>query len=363
MRLRDALKRALSFVDKDADVPAHRGVWISPAGPQVDGMPGTPPCVVATDGDVGIWIFLDEDPGHNIVLDATGLAESLKGTRTTTVLELSVRGPDRVLVSGGVGSHVVQLYGEKGRPPLPRRPEYLTPVTSFQGLFSVVHARARGREAEDLGPLTKIHMTRTHVEAADRSRVARAQIPLPLDGGILVDHRVFDAWPTRDRKSPLAPALGVRDGTLFVHVLDEVRWAPVDPDIDYYDLDPLLPPAHQGHAVTVPRELATAVKHGLAASAHRGVELRFGDGDLSVVAYADGGTKSYASTFTDVGEGPDAAIVVDGRRLWESLRAHEKLAGKDSPIRIRYLGPVDPIRVEYQGTWWEAIWPMVAAEG
>jgi hypothetical protein len=87
------------------------------------------------------------------------------------------------------------------------------------------------------------------------------------------------------------------------------------------------------------------------------VELRFGEGLISIQGIEADGEVKYAQSLPFDATGPLVVTRYRGKLLWEAL--HNMT---DDTITLCYSTPTDPLRLEGD-RFVEAVWPLIQVEG
>ena len=358
MRLRDAILRAAKFAAKDDNNQRALNTvrLVPPPEPtEPGGWPDRPGYVMATDGSTGIVIYVDPmDTYPDLAVDAKAIVAALKGVEKGGHFTLQRRTEHSAGLDTAGGKHIVATRDHKHYPAMPAAPERLHKFDRYDLIKAVQHAVGKDKDASEL---KGIHFHPKWTEATDQSRIARSSVALAVGQSHLVPATLFRNWPSR-KTHPLGTAVGFANGNAFFWVDEELRFGGCLDAKAYFDLSPMFPPEHQGTRVCLDRaDMKQSVKLALDSTEKQWVELRFGEGKLSVSGLSELGNTQYVQVF----DAPEATalvnVVVRGKLLWEALHNIP-----DREVVVCYSTPSEPLRIECDN-FVEALWPLVLAEG
>jgi hypothetical protein len=364
MDLAQALKRAAPFAAAGKGLAAddpRQGIHVVPATFHVNlpvvmlddvPLPHYPAHVIAQDGDVGIVIHLDPHVRvPHVVIDADQTEKALKQLRKQD-FRLDCTAAGLATFTSAAGQQLnVAAYRPESYPALPGMPSAYRPVRAdaMTVLRRVLHAAAK--DDQDRPDLARVHLTREWAEATDQQRIARSYVGLVAGASCLVAPELFRDWPKRDPETGVS--VGEEVGWLWLQVGEELRFASMHPDGDYYRLDNLMPEKDHGywHDFMV-AALLPAAESARDTSEADLVELAFSSGSLEVRGVRQDGTVTSSSVMPASGATTPVRLVLRGRMLKDALRAF------GGTLRLFWTGPQQPIRLEDAHTT-ELIWPLV----
>lgn len=362
MELKTALSRAHKFTSADKEAGVLAGILLVPAVYDdtkpiqfVEGvpLPITPAYVQASDGVVTYRAYLDLDVFiPHVVVDGGALLRALSTLKKEPFV-IERTGEQSAVVRSASGT-LFQIVAHHGSafPKDPAFPPSLHPFHDSRAMTRLLHIT---KKVEKTRPeLLSLHAAGGWVETSDQMRTARMPVSLPIADGRLIHRDLWTHWP----RSPQMVRFAVHEDVAFVYVDEELRWGPATTDEKFYDLRAQFPEAHHGYKAKCPRiSLMQGTKFATAASPFDGVELTFADGMLHVCGLDGDGQPASKHVLEAKGATDPVRVVVKGRLLWESLHAQD-----GDEIVVGYAAPDQPLRLEAEGGYCEALWPMVPQE-
>lgn len=364
MDLRNAIARVAKFAAPSKDESILTGIRLCPSvfpteteivfvegkdGPIP--LPAKPGYVMASDGVVGIIVYLDPDVFvPDMVLDALSLKNAVAQLPKKEAIYIEQSGHASVTVSTLLKPNSFNIAGTSGGafPSPPKFPETLQPFQKWKQVLQVLAAAGNDDKLPDLQDL---HLTSHMVEAGDMERIARVPVALPLAAGVLVNRDLFKHWP---RKNTFV-TFGVDNGVAVVMTGEELRFTPARPDTDAFDLSSRLPADHFGYRATCPRlALMNAIKFGTTSSAVDIVEVLFSKGMVEVAGLNVDGSRTSRDEVVAQGATDPVRVVVRGRKLWSLLHSLD-----DEEVEVGYTAPNQPLRLEADAGYVSALWPLI----
>jgi hypothetical protein len=351
MLLKEAIQRASKFSAKGKDAPAIlRALRLIPS------YQGQPARLYAANGMVGVIVDVGQEL-PNMVLPVDPLVKLCRDI--TGVVSIEDKGNAKAVITvAGKAARDQSTYTLNGLAPsefpgFPGVPEKFTRLNRYQWgtIQKVIHAAGK----DDAEPeFMNVSFRPTVVEATDRSRAARAEIPGPWFG--LVPAQLFKHWPKSEDV-----ACVFTEHACFWKIGEELRFAFIQQSKKYPALEKLIPEIHEGWWMVLERvSLLETVKKAADMSPTASIVLDFGLMGLTVRADAREGVNFEAKLNAGLGipQGQCALyteILLDGKLLGEALKVMET-----PRVKLCYGKSGEPLRLESGGLV-ECLWPMMSS--
>lgn len=339
MELSQAIQRVAKVCPKKKDQMALQVIRFFPSHQ------GNPPWLYATDGLRSALVKVDRPDLPNVLLPAGDL---VKAAGDPGELEVVETGFGKVELRTETATYQLQGLNFDAFPALPQTPAQYTLIQKeyWAEVAKAFHAAAK--ETED-PELAVVHFTPDYVEATDKNRLVRVEIPGPWAG--LVPARAFKAWPKGEIQVAFTTAHA------FFWVGDELRVAGLLTNPNYPKTANVIPPEYQAFALVETAAFRDAILQGLAMSGLGVVNLDVNPAvdNLVIRAWQEGAEESaYVATIPILhGRGEPGMLLVTGKFV------HEALQKVSTPnVKLGYGGVADPLRME-SGLMTVCVWQMV----
>lgn len=354
MLLAEAIQDASRFVCKGKAAPAIlRALRLIPS------YQGQPARLYATDGITGIIVDVGQEL-PNMVLPADPLVKVRRDILAIRSVEDTGNAVAEIEVVGKA-SKDPSTYTLEGLPPsefpgFPAIPQTFTELSPYQWrtIQKIVHAAGKDETKPEL---MNISFRPTAVEATDRCRVARAEVPGPWSG--LVPANLFRHWP-----KSVKVECAFTDYHAFWRIDgEELRFAVIQRSEKYPPLEKLIPEDHAGWWIVLQTNaLAEMVKKAADMSPTKSVVLDFGLRGLTVRAHTREGSTFEGQLHAALGIPSECyaqytELLINGKMLGEVLKVVET-----PKVKLCYGKPQEPLRLESGGLI-ECLWPMLSSTG
>lgn len=333
MDLHKALTKAAAFAWNGKQRSGLKNVSLLPRQGELG------PRVYASQGSLGIMVYVDAEDLPNVAVDSDALKAILAGTKGLTV-EVSHKQVVFTDSEGGQHTTIPQdMTGSPGIPPVPRE---WTTVQDWWAVEKVLHCVSKDKQQPHL---QCVHFREGAAEATDRFRMARVFVDLPLKGLLSAD--TFRQWPKNLETLDLAV---VDDSVVWLRMGDEIRLSCLMRAYTYSDLEPALPKVYNGPAVAVDREELTAAVKKAVATKEEGISLGFTP-QVQAIGIVAGSFSTGINCKVVRGTSVAWTKHVNAKWLQSALRVCT------TPKVLLGYGDIDPLRVE-SGPFVEGLWPL-----
>ncbi len=333
MELRAAIARAAKVLPKKKDSPFKHIRFIPGDGKDLSAR------VFATDG-VRMSVVDVDGELPNVMLESDQVVKAAKDSKQLEVVEV---GLGNIELRTDMTTYKGTGINFDDYPVLPPIPDEFDFWKNWVQITRVFHAAAKDDEPD----LAVIHFTPQYVEALDKARLARWEVPGNWEG--LVSANLFKSWPKG--------SVGVKftkEYAFFKLAADELRIGLLQHG-KYPDTKNVLPKIPRNSALVDIGEIKNAVSQGTSISRLGLIKLEFGDEGLAVRAWQEGKVgESFEALVPTVHKWYEntGSVLVNGKYVEQALKATV------TPNVVLSFGDiVDPLRID-SGAFTACIWQL-----
>lgn len=340
MELSKAIQRVAKVCPRKKDQASLQVIRFFPS------QQGGSPWLYATDGLRSALVKVDREDLPNVLLPADDLVKAAKDPGELEVIEA---GFGKVELRTDTATYQLQGLNFDSFPAIPPMPAQYTLIQKEYWAEVAKAFHAAGKETAD-PELAVVHFTPDFVEATDKNRLVRVEIPGPWSG--LVPARAFTSWP----KGEVQVAFTTTHA--FFWIGDELRVTSLLTNPNYPKTDNMIPPEYPAFVLVETAAFRDAILQGMAMSGLGIVNLDVNPATDNLVIRAwqeDAEESAYVATIPILhgNRGPAGMLLVTGKYV------HEALQKVTTPnVKLGYGSISDPLRME-AGLLTACVWQMV----